>query len=139
MFELGEVVPLFIPLVTGTGEPVGVDLQKTLHFTFNCASDCLRPEVRPSADFPHAPLILTVNAFIIKRTSSLVRPLKEFTRNYIISVKDTTRTTVSVPLPPSPLRYRPSETAYDPSRPTYSPERPRRASKRKNTSSKCYK
>ena len=139
MFELSEVVPLFMPIPMPMGGGAESERKSTLHFTFNCSSDCIRPELRRNADFPHAPLILTMTVFLIKRTGEIIRPVKEFYQNHVIVIRDYAPAgegnggrdqSRRIPVPDSPP-YRPLGHLRDES----SPPRVRRTSKRRAESS----
>ena len=156
MYQLGEVVPTFMPHDAEFGEDYPPEACKsTLYFTFNCASGCLGAQIPSRNEYPSKPLILVITAFLIRRNGDIARPIREFTRNFLISVKDVLRDALDAALDdtqrrpdsssadgahvrsPSPS-YRPSSPSYLPSRPVYEPStsgstQTRRTSKRKNS------
>ena len=132
VFELGESVPLIIP---HTENLLDSDCESQLFFTFNCTSPCLVSQLLARVECASRPLILVSSVFFIKRTGELVRPVRELTRNILISVADIPRNlpiapsssatgtvagSSTGPKPESP-EYRPPSPDYQPSSPMYEP------------------
>ena len=84
MYELGEVIPTIMSLKTA--DATFEDCSASLHFSFNCTSACLASQIPSRDDYPQKPLILTITAFLIKRTGEIIRPIKEFSRNFLITI-----------------------------------------------------
>lgn len=82
-FDLGELVPLYHP---SSGAITASDCETILAFTFNCTSYCLASQLPLSADYNEKPLILVCNAFLLDQEGRILRPIKELSRNFLVSI-----------------------------------------------------
>ena len=60
----------------------------TLYLTFNCSTGCLGTQIPSRIMYPSKPLILVITAFLIRRNGEIIRPVREFTRNFLFSVQE---------------------------------------------------
>ena len=145
VFELGELIPLFAPASSVVDNPTESDCKTTLHFNFNCTSNCISTgSLLSRLGYIHDPLFLNITAFLVRRTGEVIQPIKQFARNFVIFICDEdltsdetagpgTRGDTSRRRPPSPEFY-PGRTVNAGTISAISSAKTRRASKRKSSS-----
>ena len=141
-FYLGELIPLFLP--DGSSRMDEKVRETFLNFLFSCNTKCCRSLLPPYPKSYLEPLILIINCFLIRDKLRIIRPIPDYTRNFLFRVVDSdaesnalvaSAATVSTgvaavavsgaqPSVTASPGYKPSSPTYSPSSPIYSPVSP---------------